>query len=290
MRPLDLLAMATAILIWSFSFSIVKIGVGQLPPLLMTAMRFTIVATLLSPFLIIQRGRMGQLFLLSITLGSLHFSLMFTGMKGVDAGPAAIAVQLFVPFSLLLAWIFFRETLRPVQIAAVAFAFVGVYYLSGEPRIAPRPLSLLLIVGSAFMMAVATMQIKYLGAIRIFSLNAWVALFAAPQIYLASWLIEDGQTAALAEADWRGWGALVYMAVGGTIIAHGLWYYLIGRYPVRRVVPMTLLSTALAVFIAAWILDEPLTVRILVGGAITIAAVAILQLYPRRPVKPGKAP
>ena len=288
MKPLDVCALAVPILIWAFAFSVVKIGVAQFPPLLMTAIRFTIVAVLLSPFLRYQKGRMGQIFLLGANLG-LHFSLMFTGMKGVDAGPAAIAVQLYVPFSVLLAWVVFRETLGGWQMVGMAVAFLGVYYLSGEPRIAPKPVPFMFLVASAFTMAVATMQIKRLGTISVFTLNAWVALLAMPQLFLASWLIESDHMEMLAAVDWRGWGAVAYIAIAGTITAHGIWYYLIGRYPVNRLVPASLIAPVLAVFVAAWLLDEPLNARTMIGGAITIAGVALLQVY-RPPKRRGVAP
>ncbi len=288
MKPLDVGALAVPILIWGFAFSVAKIGVTQFPPLLMTAIRFTIVAALLSPFLRHQKGRMGQICLLGINLG-LHFSLMFLGLKGIDAGLAAIAIQLYVPFSVLLAWAIFRETLGGWQILGMVVAFLGVYYLSGEPRIAPRPLPFLIIVAAAFSMAVATMQIKHLGTISVFTLNAWIALLAAPLLFLASWLFEADHMEMLARVDWRGWGAVAYMVIGGTITAHGLWYYLLGRYPVSRLVPASLMAPVLAVFLAAWILDEPLTARTMIGGAVTIAGVALLQLY-RPPRRRGKTP
>jgi O-acetylserine/cysteine efflux transporter len=50
--------------------------------------------------------------LFAISLGGIHYSLMFTGLIGVATGPAAVAAQLFVPFSVLLAWLMFRERLR----------------------------------------------------------------------------------------------------------------------------------------------------------------------------------
>ena len=282
MRPIHFAGVLTAVLVWGFNFSIAKIGLEQIPPILMMALRFILVAILLAPFLRVQPGRMGQIAALSFTLGGLHFSLMFAGLRGVDAGPAAIAAQLYVPFSVLLARLVFGERLNLWQVLGMAVAFAGVYLLAGEPRIAPRPWYLLMVVAAAFVMAVATMQIKKLGPINVFTLNAWVGLFAVPQLFLASWLLEADHAEVLADADWRGWGAVAFSAVGASIVAHGLLYYLLAKYPVYRVVPLMLLAPVLAVFLAVWILGEPLTWRIMIGGLITITGVGVVQLLPAR--------
>ena len=196
------------------------------------------------------RGAGGSIAAISVVLGGMHFGLMFAGLRGVDAGPAAIAIQLTVPFSALLAAVFYRERLGSWQTAGMLVAFAGVYLLAGEPSRRPSALHFLMVVCAAFAWAVANVLIKRLGPINVFTLNAWVALLACPQLLLASLLLERGQAPAIETADWRAWGAVVYMAVGASIIAYGLWYYLIEKHELNRVVPLTLLSPVLAVALA----------------------------------------
>ena len=69
----------------------------------MMALRFSFSAALLIPFVAMPRGKMKEVATLSVTLGAAHFSMMFTGLKTIDASTAAIAIQLQVPFSALLA-------------------------------------------------------------------------------------------------------------------------------------------------------------------------------------------
>jgi O-acetylserine/cysteine efflux transporter len=138
-------------------------------------------------------------------------------------------------------------------------------------------------VGGALAWAAANILIKRLVTVRPIVVNAWMALMTAPQLFAISTLVETGQLRAIAEAGWRGWGAVVYMAVGASIIAYGLWYSLLGKYEVNRVVPLTLLAPVLAVILAAAILEEPLTLTTVIGGAVTIIGVAMIQfLKPAR--------
>ncbi|MFQ5938201.1 MAG: DMT family transporter [Acidiferrobacterales bacterium] len=277
MRPLHHVAALITVFVWGLNFSVAKIGVGQVPPILLMAMRLTLVAILLAGFLRPPGKALPHIVGLSVTMGGLHYSLMYTGLKGVDAGAAAIAFQLMVPFSAALAAFFFRERLSVLQMLGMAIAFGGVYLLSGEPRIAVNPLSFLMVVGGALMWAIGNIQVKQMGPIDVMALNAWVSLLGAPQLFIASFLLEDGQLGALASADWRGWGALLYMVLGATILAHGLWYHLLRENSVNRVAPFSLLVPVMAVLLAIPILGETLTLRLVIGGALTIVGVATIQ-------------
>ena len=287
MRPLHLGAALVAVLVWGLSFSVAKIGVGQIPPILLMGMRLALVALILARFLRPPGKALPHIVGLSITMGVLHYGLMYTGLKGVDAGAAAIAFQLMVPFSAVLAALFFRERLSLLQIGGMAVAFGGVFLLSGEPRIAVSPVPFLLVVAGALMWAIGNIQVKMMESVNIMNLNAWVSLLGAPQLLLASLILENGQLEALSAADWRGWGALAYMAVASTILGHGLWYYLLRENPVNRVAPFNLLIPVVAVLLAVPILGETLTARLVIGGSLTIAGVALIQFTRMPDSRPG---
>ena len=81
--------------------------------------------------------------------------------------------------------------------------------------------------------------IPQLGAL---SSARWVALLAAPQTLLVSWLTEDGQIEAITSADWQAWGVIAYQAAFVTVMGYGVWYRMMRRFPVNQVMPFTLLS------------------------------------------------
>ncbi|MFO1127977.1 MAG: EamA family transporter [Rhodospirillales bacterium] len=296
LTPRDGAAALLVIVIWALNFIFGKVGLSELPPLLMLALRFVLVTVLLLPFLGRIRRRQWRLVVaVSVVLGVCHFGLMFFGLAHVGAGPAAIAIQLTVPFSAILGWVCFGERIGRVQLAGMAMAFCGVYLLAGEPagtatEAASRASNswyLLAVTGAAFAWAVANVLIKRLGPINVFTLNGWVALIAAPHLLAASLLLEHGQAAAIAAAGWRAWSAVVFMAVASSIVAYGLWYFLIERYPMNRVVPMTLLSPVLAVVFAVLLLGETLSATMVVGGILTLGGVAVIELI--RPAPPPMA-
>lgn len=78
---------------------------------------------------------------------------------------------------------------------------------------------------------------------------------------------------------------MIYTAVMSSIVAYGIWYALLRRHPVNRVVPMTLLVPVLAVGLGALLMGDSLGVHKLVGGGLVVAGIALIVIkFRRRPV------
>ena len=104
MKPADLLLALLANTALAFNFIAGKAGVEHFPPLLFSALRFAILLLLLLPWLRWLPGKMRQVLEISFVLGVLHFSMNFIGLEASgDIASVAIAAQLYVPFSTLLA-------------------------------------------------------------------------------------------------------------------------------------------------------------------------------------------
>jgi len=280
-RPLHLVVMVGIMAIWGLNFAVAKIGLEQLPPILMMALRFGVVALALGPFVKPPKGRFRPILLISVSLGLLHFSLMFTGLAGIDAATAAIAIQLQVPFAALLAAIFFKDRLGWRRALGMAIAFGGVALIAGEPRLEGSYLALTLVVLAACIWSVANIQIKLLGEIDGMVLNAWVAIFATPQLLAASFLLEQGQWAAVTGADWRAWASVLYQSVLVFGLGYGIWYRLLRLYRVNQTMPFLLLVPVFGVAASVALLGENLTATLVTGGLLTVAGVGIIVL--RRP-------
>jgi O-acetylserine/cysteine efflux transporter len=281
MKPVDLALVIFVMVIWGLNFVAAKWGLAQFPPIFMIGLRFGMVALLLLPFVKMPRGSLAGILVLSFTLGCLHFSLMFTGMRDLDAAATAIAIQIQVPFAALIAAVFLKDKLGWRRASGMALAFAGVILMAGEPRLADDLVPLFLVLAASFMWAVANVQIKQLGAIDGFALNAYLGLFAAPQLFLVSAVLETGQFQAVVDADWLGWASIAFMAIMVTIVSYAMWYRVLRLYTVNQAMPFTLLVPIVGVLAAAVLLNEPLTWRVIVGGAATIAGVAVIVL--RRP-------
>ena len=281
MRLADFLVGLMITVFWGMNFAVSKLGLAQFPPLLMIALRFAVVAVLLVPFLPMPRDRMREIALYAVTLGLLHFSLMFNGLARVDAAVAAITIQIQVPFAALLSAILLKDPPGWRRLLGMALAIGGVAILAGEPRSSSALWAIGLIVAAALVWAVSNIQMKQLADVDGFALNGWMALMATPLLLLASLILESGQWQAMADADWRGWGSVVYQALIVVILGYGLWYRLLRRYSVNQVMPFTLLVPLFGVLSGVVFLGEAVTWALAIGGLTTVAGVAIIVF--RRP-------
>ena len=201
------------------------------------ALRFALVAAVLVPFVKWPRRQWKPILAVSVTLGLIHFSLMFTGLRDLDASTAAISIQLQVPISSALAAMFLGDKLGWRRALGMVIAFAGVALIAGEPRLQGQYLAFALVLAATSMWAIANLQIKMMKDVDGLVLNAWVAGFGAPQLLAASLLLEEGQMAALAAADWRAAFSIFYQALFVVVIGYGGWYWLIKRYEVNQSMP-----------------------------------------------------
>lgn len=277
----DLLLGLFVIAIWALNIIVIKVGVEELPPLLITTIRFMLVAALLVPFYPVARAQLPFLLLLSVTFGSLHFALLFIGLEHAEAGTGALLVQMGTPFATLLAVVFLKERLGPKRIVGLLLSFAGIAVIAGGPTL-PSPLPLTILLLSALGWAISQLLIKRGPPIAPLALAGWVALFAVPQVALGSWLFESGQWQAIKQASWVGWGAIIYTAVMSSIVAYGIWYTLLRRHPINRVIPMTLLTPVFAVGLGALLMGDSLGIHKLIGGGLVVSGIALIVIKFRR--------
>lgn len=283
MLPRHIAMMVTVQMLWGMNFAVAKYGLDEFSPVFFVALRFSLVAILLVFVVgLPKRSMLKQLLPLSVTMGVMHFTLIFLGMSNLGAGVSSIAVQLQTPFAAILAHFFLSERLGWRRLTGMMIAFVGVALIGTQKDMTTNPLPLLAVIAAALVWAVGNIQVKMLGdSIDAVTLNGWIAILAAPQILLASWLIEGPQWPELVQATWTGWAALLFQAVVIAIFTYWIWYNMMRRYPVGQVIPFTMLMPMFGVAGGALLRGEPVTWQMIVGGLATVAGVGIIVL--RRP-------
>ncbi len=278
MSPLQFVCAVAVPLLWGYQFVAIKLGVVAFPPLFFLALRFVAIALLLVPFVKRPtRRQVGPIVAISVFLGGLNFGLFYVGLGLGSGSLSAIAYQLATPFAILLAWPLLAERPSLMTAIGVAIAFAGVAVLAAGPGLTANALPLLLVVGAAFAFAMANVLTKRYGPFDPLMLMGWSSLLTVPQVALMSLLLEHGQGASLATADHSGWLALAYTIFIGGILGFGLWFWLIARCSMGRVAPFGLLLPVFAVMASVVFLGDPVTPKLIVGGVLAIAGVAITQ-------------
>jgi O-acetylserine/cysteine efflux transporter len=275
-------------LIWGLNLIASKIGVGQFPPIFFTSLRFGSVALLVIPFLRWHRGQMKNLLAAAFFTGPGAFALLFVGVHKVDdASMVAIASQMGVPFSTLLSVWLLGETIRWRRRLGIVLAFAGIAIIGFDPRAFQYWEGLMLVVFSCLVSSMGLIYLKGLKDVRPLEMQAWIAVVGGPVLFLVSLGIESCQWQAVTHADWNGWGALAFTTLLSSLVAHTGWYYLVSRYPVTSLSPITLLSPLFGVVFGVTLLHDHLTVRMLIGGAITLVGVLIVLMREQKLIDTG---
>jgi O-acetylserine/cysteine efflux transporter len=279
MSPIQIVCAVMVPLLWGYQFVVIKVGIGEFPPLFFLGLRFLAIALLLVPFVKKPtRQQFGPVAAISVFLGGLNFGLFYVGLGLGSGSMSAVAYQLATPFTILLAWPLLAERPSPVTSGGVLLAFLGVVVLAAGPGLSANAVPILLVVGAAFAFAVANVLTKRHGPFDPLMLTGWSALFTVPQVMLMSLVLERGQLATLVTADDRGWLALAYTVFIGGIAGFGLWFWLIARCAMGRVAPFGLLLPVFAVICSVLFLGDRITPSLIIGALLAISGVAVTQV------------
>jgi O-acetylserine/cysteine efflux transporter len=282
MKPLDVILALLVPVIWGMGFVVAKAAMEHFPPILLMALRFSVTALVLVWWFRPPKGILMDLFWVAMVSAALQYSLTFTGLKEIDASTAALLVQLEVPFGVLMGHLFFHDRITTWQVFGMMLAFAGTTLIVGEPSLANSMFHMMLVIAGAFTWSVGQVMLKRLGAVGGFTLITWIAVLATPQLFIASFVVETGQWEAIRTAYWGVWMAVVYLGIIMTAVGYAMWYHLLGKYSVGHVMPFLLLLPVAAVAGGVLFLDEVLTPKILIGGVLSLAGVAIITIIGQR--------
>ena len=282
MKPLDVLMGISVPLMWGMGFTASKPVVADFPPILLMALRFAVTAMALIWFVRPPWPKMRMIALVALVGSAVQYGMTFYGLRLLDASSAVLIVQLEVPFATLLAALFLGEHLGLRKLMGMAVAFLGVFLIAGEPRGGNELIGVFLVVGGALSWAAGQVMARTLGNIGGFTMIAWVAALASPQLFVASLIVEADHLHHIREASAQVWITVVYLGLVMTALGYAIWYRLLGMYSVGQVAPFLLLLPVFSIMASVLFLGEALTWWLVLGGSVVIAGVAIILIEPRR--------
>lgn len=278
----DLAALIAVAMIWGVNNVAAKITVDHLPPLLTTGLRFLLTVVVLAPFLRAPRAGWGALALVVAFTGPLHFGIQNLGLAAAhDLSPMIIAMQLWIPASVLFAWLVLNERVDGWRLGGIGLAFAGVAAMVFDPNVFAQVGALALIAVAACIYGLGAVLVRRAPTLHPLTFQAWIALACAVTMLPASGLFERGQEAAMRSAPWIVWACLAFGALASSVIANALMFRLVQRHEVSRTTPFLFLSPVVGIGLGGLALGDRITPQILVGGALTLAGVALVAMAER---------
>lgn len=282
-RKDGLLAMLVVV-VWGLNFVVIKLGLHNMPPLMLAGLRFMLVA--FPAVLFVARPkipfRLFAAYGLTISFG--QFAFLFCAIKfGMPVGLASLVLQAQAFFTIILGAMAFRERLQTKQFAGIALAIVGVLVLI-KGSLGGQDVALvgfILTLAAALCWACGNIFNKKIMQLEqrppIMSLVVWSALIPVVPFFAAS-LMMDGPALmlhSLLAVDATTILSLCYLAFVATIVGYGIWGSLLGRYETWRIAPLSLLVPVVGMGSAALLLGETLSAMQLAGAALIMAGLFI---------------
>jgi len=291
-----LLAFAIIYFVWGSTFLAIRVGVREVPPLLLAAMRFVLAGAVLFAWAVARRERKPSArqwksaCVLAFLIFGVDYGLLFWAEVRVPSGVAAVMLAT-IPVFMTLAEIFLLRTQR-LTMRLVAALLIGI---GGVAVLVSNSLNLggsAINAGGAIALIIAAISWSLGSALtRKLELPQSKAMSSGAQMFVGGVMLT---IAASARGEWRGfhpaavsaeaWLALIYLIVAGSIIGFTAYFWLIHHESPTKVGTYAYVNPVVAVVIGYFFGGEPLGARTILGTAFVL--VSVILLTTTRPKKP----
>jgi drug/metabolite transporter (DMT)-like permease len=277
------------LLIWSSAFPGIRAIHGVFGTASIALARFLLSSVCLAVAASVTRTRLprGRTLLTAVLLGILgtaYHLCLNGGLQTVGGGAASVLVNTSPVFAVLLACGVLREPVSARIGFGLGLCLVGAVVIAmGEGRSFQIGVGAVYLVGAAVSWAVATVLQKpalaHASPAAMAAVSVWVG-----SLGLLPWLptlLREVQRAAPTHN-----AMLVWLGIGPMGLATVTWAAALRDLPVSRVTISTYLLPVLGMLQSWWWLAEPIRPVTLLGSAVTISGVALVQLG-REAGRPG---
>lgn len=274
--------------IWSSTWLMIKVGLAGAPPFTAAGIRL-IIASFLIFVILWRRGmrlpRTAAFYRLSLFLGTVQmaggYGLVYWGEQHISSGLAAILFSSMPLLVAVLARLVVGEALSVLKVIGIIAGVTGVYVIFSDGVSLGGPQSasgIVAVLGSVACTSVSTVTIKkYATAYHPFAAMALPVLLGGLLLSACGLLFERDR-----HIEWNGATvfSIVYLAVFGSVIAFSLYFWIIKHIEVTVLSYQTFILPILAGLLGWIFLRETVTIRIVVGGSMILAGIA-LAILPR---------
>lgn len=269
--------------VWGTNFVVIAHALEYLPPLLLAALRFTLVFLPMALFVKRPAAPWRNLAAYGLLIGAGQFGLLFLAMKSdITPGLASLLVQSQIFFTIGLSMRTSGERVRFYQWIALALATSGIVLIFVNSNGSATPLGIGLVLGAALCWAGGNIVARGNGGAPMLPYVVWSSVFAVPPLFAFAFLFEGwpAMEQGLRQADASAWAAVIWQSVGNTMFGYTAWQWLLARHPAAVVTPMALLVPVFGMSASALVLGEPMPGWKLLAAGLVLAGLALNLTWP----------
>jgi drug/metabolite transporter (DMT)-like permease len=296
-RLTKLLAFAIIYFVWGSTFLAIRIGVAEVPPFLLAAMRFFTAGILLYLWAVSRgdpspdRRQWSSIAVLAVLIFMVDYGLLFWAEQRVPSGVAAVMMALIPAFTAVSEIVILgtqRLTLRLALALSIGIAGVAVL-MSRSLNLGGAPIDrvgagALIVAAMGWSVASALARKLPLPSSKVMSSGAQM-LAGGLFLGVAAGLLGELRGFDPAAVSPRAWLSLVYLIVPGSIIAFTAYVWLLHHESPTKVGTYAYVNPVVAVVLGYFVAGEALDVRTLLGTVCVLISVVVITMTRLAPVR-----
>jgi drug/metabolite transporter (DMT)-like permease len=289
-----LLAFAIIYFVWGSTFLAIRIGVREVPPLLLAAMRFLVAGLVLYGWMLARRERSPtarqwrSASVLAILIFVIDYGSLFWAEQRVPSGVAAVMLATIPAFMALSEIIVLRTQRLTVRLAlALLIGLGGVAVLMsrslnlGGAPIDPLGAVALIIASMSFSVSSVLARRLPLPPSKVMSSGAQM-LVGGVFLVLAAGALGEFRRFHPSTVSSGAWLSLLYLIVAGSIIGFTAYVWLIDHESPTRVGTYAYVNPVVAVLLGYFLAGEALGLRTILGTLFVLISVLVITTTPAK--------
>jgi O-acetylserine/cysteine efflux transporter len=283
-RRVAVLAFTLLVLFWGSAFTTIKVALGYSPPVLFAGTRTLLCGVLVAIAALVWGGRANLrrdwwIYLLLAAFNVVGFmGLQTFAVFYMPSGSAAVVIYLQPILVGLLAFLILGEPLSATKVVGLLLGFSGVVAVSAGSFFGSSfgtPIGVAFGLGSAVSWALGTVYFKRYGE-RLSALWAVAAPFTFGGIFLTGLGLG---LESFSEISWNQTfvASWLYTVLAGTALAWMLWLGLVRAGEASRVSSYVFFVPLVSVLLGVLFLGEPLGPSLLVGAALVVCGIYLVN-------------
>lgn len=278
------------VVVWGATFIATKIALQEVSPATIVWLRFAMGVLILGAAVWMRRqfampalDELGFFAVLGFIGVTFHQWLQANGLQTAQATTTAWIVATTPVFIALLGWLVLKERLGWLRVIGMGLAFSGVLLIVSKGNLLALFYGMQGTVGDVLVFISAPNWAIYtilsrreLGRHPAARMMFYVMLFG--WIFINAWIFVLGPgMGEIAHLDLKGWGAILMLGIFGSGLAYIAWYDALQALPASRLGVFLNIEPLVTTLLARLMLDEPLTLLVLLGGVLILLGVYLVN-------------